>query len=248
MIGTLSVAWRGKKLSEDPVFLERVAAGKVNLSVSTEVPTGEKRRNARGSLMIFLLAILCVVILGIFPGMVDVETGQAVMIVMLAASALIMLIFKAKADETVKNSIMRGGIVAVISILGVSWMGSSFFEGNRTEIVQGIGGIVEQAPWAFAIGLFVLSILLISQAATVVTLMPVAVALGMPLPFPLASIRLPTVPSSFPPTVLFLRLCRLIRQAVRGSDISAQPQLHAARLVTTISTTLIALALANILL
>lgn len=249
LIGTLSVAWRGKKLSEDPVFLERVAAGKVNLSVSTEVPTGEKLRNARGSLMIFLLGILCVVILGIFPGVVDVETGQAVMIVMLAASALIMLIFKAKADDTVKNSIMRGGIVAVISILGVSWMGSSFFEGNRTEIVQGIGGIVAQAPWAFAIGLFVLSILLISQAATVVTLMPVAVALGMPLAI-LIGVYPATNGSFFLPTYGTVLAAVSFDQtgSTRIGKYLLNHSFMLPGLVTTISTTLLALALANILL
>jgi anaerobic C4-dicarboxylate transporter len=75
---------------------------------------------------------------------------------------------------------MKGGIVAVISILGVSWMGSSFFEGNRPEIVAGISSVIASAPWILALGLFVLSILLISQAATIVTLVPVAVALGLP--------------------------------------------------------------------
>jgi anaerobic C4-dicarboxylate transporter DcuA len=91
-----------------------------------------------------------------------------------------MLLCKAKPEETVKSSIMRGGVTAVISILGVSWMGSSFFEGNRPAIVDGISQIITQAPWVLAFGLFVLSVLLISQAATVVTLMPVAVALGLP--------------------------------------------------------------------
>jgi anaerobic C4-dicarboxylate transporter DcuA len=194
LVGTLSVAWRGKKLSEDPVFQERVKAGQVNISTAEMQFSGEKLRNARGSLAVFLFAIVVVVILGIFPQlrphyqvfaegqteMGQVETGQAIMIVMLAAAGLIMLLFKAKPDETVKNSIMRGGVVAVISILGVSWMGSSFFEGNRQEIVAGISEIIRQAPWVFAFGLFVLSILLISQAATIVTLMPVAVALGLP--------------------------------------------------------------------
>jgi anaerobic C4-dicarboxylate transporter-like protein len=194
LVGTLSVAWRGKKLSEDPVFQERVKSGQVNITTAELQFAGEKLRNARGSLAVFLFAIVIVVILGIFPQlrphyqvfseglteMGQVETGQAIMIVMLAAAGLIMLLFKAKPDETVKNSIMRGGIVAVISILGVSWMGSSFFEGNRPEIVAGISEIIRQAPWVFAFGLFVLSILLISQAATIVTLMPVAVALGLP--------------------------------------------------------------------
>jgi anaerobic C4-dicarboxylate transporter DcuA len=194
LVGTLSVAWRGKKLSEDSVFQEKVKSGQVKIESAGIEFSGEKLRNARGSLALFLLAIVAVVLIGVFPGlrpryevftgetseMGQVETGQAIMIVMMAAAGLIMLLFKASPDETVKNSIMRGGVVAVISILGVSWMGSSFFEGNRPEIVGGISEVIRQAPWVFAMGLFVLSVLLISQAATIVTLMPVAVALGMP--------------------------------------------------------------------
>jgi anaerobic C4-dicarboxylate transporter DcuA len=41
---------------------------------------------------------------------------------------------------------------------------------------------VRAQPWIFALGLFALSILLFSQAATVLLLMPVALALGLPGP------------------------------------------------------------------
>jgi anaerobic C4-dicarboxylate transporter DcuA len=58
-------------------------------------------------------------------------------------------------------------------------MGSSFFEGNRTAIVGGISDLIQAQPWLFAVGLFALSVLLFSQAATVTTLMPVGVALGL---------------------------------------------------------------------
>lgn len=192
--GTLSVAWKGKKLSEDPIYQERLKAGKITEKSAEIELSGEKLRNARGSNLLFLLAIISVVVIGIVPelrpqyqmlgeGKLEtgqVDMGQAIMIIMLAAAGLMMLFFKAKAEEAVKGSIMKGGIVAVISILGVSWMGSSFFEGNRVEIVNGISGVIQQAPWVFALGLFVLSMLLFSQAATVVTLVPVAVALGLP--------------------------------------------------------------------
>ncbi|MCK6620250.1 MAG: anaerobic C4-dicarboxylate transporter [Calditrichaceae bacterium] len=192
--GTLSVAWKGKKLSEDPIYQERLKAGKITEKSAEIELSGEKLRNAVGSNLLFLLAIISVVIIGIIPelrpqyqmlgeGKLEtgqVDMGQAIMIIMLAAAGLMMLFFKAKAEEAVKGSIMKGGIVAVISILGVSWMGSSFFEGNRVEIVNGISGVIQQAPWVFALGLFVLSMLLFSQAATVVTLVPVAVALGLP--------------------------------------------------------------------
>ena len=41
---------------------------------------------------------------------------------------------------------------------------------------------MQQHPWVFALGLFALSILLASQAATVVTLVPVGIGLGVSTP------------------------------------------------------------------
>jgi anaerobic C4-dicarboxylate transporter DcuA len=74
---------------------------------------------------------------------------------------------------------MSAGTVALISIAGLGWLGSSFFEGNRPFIIGGISGVVQQHPWVFGLGLFALSILLASQAATIVTLVPVGIALGL---------------------------------------------------------------------
>jgi anaerobic C4-dicarboxylate transporter DcuA len=195
LVGTLSVAWKGKDLKDDPEYQERLKSGKIQEASAAVEMAKEKIGNARNSLLLFLVAIVVVVFIGIFPELRpsyemftgkesitnQLEMGDAIMIIMLAAAGIMMIFFKAKPAEAVKGSIMNGGVVAVISILGVSWMGSSFFEGNRIEIVGGISGIIQQAPWVLVIGLFVLSMLLFSQAATVVTLMPVAVALGMPL-------------------------------------------------------------------
>ena len=75
---------------------------------------------------------------------------------------------------------MSGGLTAIISILGVSWMGSSFFTANSEIIVSSISSAIGAYPWVFAFGLFVLSLLLFSQAATIVILVPVGVALGLP--------------------------------------------------------------------
>ena len=100
----------------------------------------------------------------------------------LAAAGLIMVFFKASPEAAVKGSIMKGGLVALISILGVSWLGSSFFEGNQQAIVGGISSAIQSHPWVFALGMFALSVLLFSQAATVVTLVPVGLALGLSAP------------------------------------------------------------------
>ena len=189
LAGALSVAWRGKALHADPEHQQRLASGKLKPPEALPAITGKALFNARGSTLLFLVAIALVVVLGVFPELKPepiikglphtIDTADAIMIVMLAAAGLTMLLFKAGAEAAVKGSIMKGGVTAFISILGVSWLGSSLFEGNRTTIVGGISGLIQQAPWVFALGLFVLSILLMSQAATVVTLMPVGVALGL---------------------------------------------------------------------
>ena len=70
-------------------------------------------------------------------------------------------------------------MIALVSIAGLAWIGSSFFAGNRTAIVGAISHIVERAPWLFAMGMFSLSALLFSQAATITTLAPVGLALGI---------------------------------------------------------------------
>jgi anaerobic C4-dicarboxylate transporter DcuA len=195
VIGSLSVAWRGKELDSDPVYQQRLATGEVKPPQAAAPIEKQNLFRARGSMLFFLLGIVLVVLIGIFPNlrpayevitegvvtdMDQVSMGMAIMIVMIAVAGLIMVVFKASPEAALKGTIMRSGITAIICILGISWLGSSFFEGNRTYIVGGIASVLEVYPWTFAIGMFVLSTMLFSQAATVAILMPVGVALKLP--------------------------------------------------------------------
>ena len=196
LLGAFAVMWKGPELKDDPDYQERLAKGMIAPRASATALEGAGLMRARGSVIAFMLAALLVVVLGLFPSLrpdyTIVSRGQesieildmapAIMMLMLAAAGINMLVFKASATATVKGSIMNAGMVALISIAGLGWLGSSFFEGNRQFIIGGISGVVQQHPWVFAIGLFVLSILLSSQAATVVTLMPAGVALGLGAP------------------------------------------------------------------
>jgi len=193
LTGALSVAWRGKQLSEDPEYQRRLATGELKPPQPAPEFHGRELFNAGGSTILFLVTILVIVVIGMFPalrpvyqtvqdGIVDsdqVSMGAVIMIIMIATAGLTMIVFKASPDATLKGSIMRGGIMAVISIVGVSWLGSSFFEGNRPFIVSGLSDLIRHYPWMFAAGLFILSNLLFSAAATVVILMPLGLAMGM---------------------------------------------------------------------
>ena len=194
VIGSLSVAWRGKNLDADLEYQKRLANGEVK-AAQQAVPIEQTNLfRARGSMLLFLLGIVLVVLIGIFPNLRpvyevtgtgvaetdQVSMGMAIMIVMIAIAGLIMVVFKASPEAALKGTIMRSGITALICILGISWLGSSFFEGNRSFIVGGISSLLQAYPWTFAIGMFVLSTMLFSQAATVAILMPVGVSLKLP--------------------------------------------------------------------
>lgn len=196
VIGSLSVAWRGKSLDADEEYQQRLATGEVKKPAAPAPIEGKNLFRARGSMLFFLLGIIVVVLIGIFPNLRpayevavtesgaiqtdQVSMGMAIMIVMIAIAGLILVVFKASPEAALKGTIMRSGITAIICILGISWLGSSFFEGNRTFIVGGISSLLQVYPWTFAIGMFVLSAMLFSQAATVAILMPVGVALNLP--------------------------------------------------------------------
>jgi anaerobic C4-dicarboxylate transporter DcuA len=262
--GTLSVAFRGADLADDPEYQKRLVDARV--STPTERPRleGAARRQAILSCVVFLAAIVFVVLLGIFPNLRpiyeqtssegvteqgQVEMGRAVMIVMMAAAGLLMLGVKADPEKALKGSIMKGGLTAIISILGVSWMGSSFFEGNRLAIVSGISSVVEAQPWVFAVGLFALSILLFSQAATIAILGPVAVALGLPPALVLGSY--PAVNGNFFLPTYGTVLAAVAFDSTGTTRIGRYLLNHSFMrpgLVTTATATVVAMALARLVL
>ena len=200
IVGSVSVFKKGKELNDDPEYLKKLTEGKIKALGEIKPLIGTELKRAKGSTVLFFSAIILVVIVGIFPelrptyqtiinGSItdgQIDMGSAIMIIMLAVAGLMMVLFKADAEKAVKGNIMKSGIVAIISILGISWLGSSFFEGNRTLIVESISSAIAGYQWVFGIGLFLLSILLFSQAATVVTLMPVGLAIGIPAPLLIA--------------------------------------------------------------
>jgi len=196
ILGALAVMWKGKELDQDPIYQERLAKGLFEEPVAAATLDPAQLRRARGSVLVFLAAAVLVVVLGLSPSfrpsypvlvngeeaVEQLEMAPAIMIVMLAAAGINALLFGASPAVTVKGSLMNAGVVALVSIAGLGWLGSSFFEGNRSVIIDSISSTVQQHPWVFAVGLFVLSILLASQAATVITLMPVGIGLGLGIP------------------------------------------------------------------
>ncbi|MGE7770594.1 anaerobic C4-dicarboxylate transporter family protein [Viridibacillus arvi] len=187
MIAAFVVSRKGKELPEDPIYLKRLEEGLASIKQDKKAfhPTSASKL----SVVLFLLAAVLIVVLGSFeqlrPGW-DIDGVYTPMsmpvtieILMLTIAALIIIFCKANVDEIVSGSVFKAGASAVVAIFGIAWMGDTFFNGNAELINSSISGLVTAAPWLFAIALFVLSILLYSQAATVRTLMPLGVTLGI---------------------------------------------------------------------
>jgi len=174
----------GKELEDDPVYQERLKNGMVKDTATTDVlstMSPEQIKRARFSVFIFLLAVVNIILLGLVktwrPEMVTMT--HTIELLMFIAAGLIALVGRVKPAALTKGNIFEAGMVATINVLGVAWMGSTVFNGNLEVFTNGIAGVVSEAPILFAIALFIMSIMLFSQAATVKTLYPLGIALGI---------------------------------------------------------------------
>lgn len=174
----------GKELLEDPEYLRRLEAGMIDTK-HVELNDVKNMFHARISVIIFIAATLLIVLFGSIPAMRPVFNGTAldmpaiIEILMLCAAAVILLISRTDGIKATQGSVFPAGMQAVIAIFGIAWMGDTFINGNITELTGSIEGIVRQMPWLFGLVLFVMSILLYSQAATVRAIVPLGIALGI---------------------------------------------------------------------
>jgi anaerobic C4-dicarboxylate transporter DcuA len=187
MIAAFVSSKMGKELNNDPEYLKRLEAGLA--PIRKDKKEYKATKGSKLSVVFFLLAAVLVVVLGSFeelrPGwtidgvFTRMTMPASIEIVMLTIAALIIIFCKPNVEEIVSGSVFKAGATAVVAIFGIAWMGDTFFQGNMELISGSISDLVTAAPWLFAVALFALSILLYSQAATVRTLMPLGVALGI---------------------------------------------------------------------
>lgn len=179
----------GKELKDDPIYQQRIKEQKVESDATTatevEIVIGSK---AKLSVYLFLSAALLVVIMGALPSLRPIfdekPMGMAhtIEIVMLACGALIILFCKPNGDKITKGSVFHAGMRAVIAVFGIAWLGDTLMQGHLEEVKVFVSSLVETKPWTFAFALFLLSVLVNSQGATVATLFPVGIALNVPAP------------------------------------------------------------------
>ena len=220
---------RGKDLDKDPEFQAKIADPVQRAAIYGEgISALDKQipREGKGSVFIFLGALLLIIAFAVFPDMLpdydtirpvkgadNVEIVDGVMIsprqlaeagihmeevteiveedlkmnlviemLMISAAALMVLFFKVSPKKAVSCAVWQAGMTAVVAIFGIAWMADTYFDNYMPQIQAVLISIVEKYPWAIAFVFFIVSMLINSQGAVVVSMLPLAYSLGIPGP------------------------------------------------------------------
>lgn len=169
------------ELDSDPVYMERLAKGLVKAPNAGERPA--LLPHAKLSVLIFLLGVIFVVLYAsaISPavGIIDpviVPRDAAIWSVMFIIATLISFCCKIDVSKIGSSSVFQSGMIAVICVFGVAWLGDTFVSNHSNEIKELAAGTVSQYPALLAVVFFIAAMLLYSQAATAKAITPAIVA------------------------------------------------------------------------
>ena len=173
-------------LDKDPVFQAKIADpeqrayiyGNTATTLDREIP-----QSAKNSVFIFLGALLMVVFFAIFlPKLtyLHVKMNQVIQIIMITAAALMIIFCKASPKKAVAGPVWQSGMVAVVAIYGIAWMADTYFGNYMPQIQDMLDEVVTKYPWSIALVFFAVSVLINSQGAVVVAMLPLAYKLGIP--------------------------------------------------------------------
>ena len=179
---------RGLDLDKDPEFQKKVADpiqreyiyGSGATTLDKEIP-----QSAKNAVFVFLGALCIIVFFAIFQSALPSWDGKplkmnlVIQIVMIAAAALMILFCKAQPKKAVSGPVWQSGMVAVVAIYGIAWMADTYFSNYMPEIQAMLEGIVKDYPWSIALVFFMVSVLINSQGAVVVSMLPLAYSLGI---------------------------------------------------------------------
>ena len=107
------------------------------------------------------------------------KMNVVIQIVMISAAALMIIFCKASPKKAVTGPVWQSGMVAVVAIYGIAWLADTYFANYLTEIQGMLAGMVKHYPWSIAFAFFLVSVLVNSQGAVVVAMLPLAYKLGI---------------------------------------------------------------------
>lgn len=185
--GAVSVYKKGKELAEDPVYQARIAAGTV-MDFKEQTENRPVDAKAKLSVVIFMIGMLAIVLLGAFDKLRPVYADASVLpmttiiqILMLVAGACIVIFCKLDSGKVINASIFKSGMFALVLAFGLCWLVNTFIGDQTTFISDNMSALTNQYPWVFIIAVFIVGAITTSQASTTMIMIPIAVALKLPV-------------------------------------------------------------------
>ena len=142
-------------------------------------------REAKRAVYVFLLALVIIVMFAAVPSLLPSWDGKplkmnlVIQIVMIMAAALMIIFCKAQPKKAVAGPVWQSGMVAVVAIYGIAWLADTYFSNYMDTMQAMLTDIVKDYPWSIAIVFFLVSVLINSQGAVVVAMLPLAYSLGI---------------------------------------------------------------------
>ncbi|MDD3139732.1 MAG: anaerobic C4-dicarboxylate transporter family protein [Lachnospiraceae bacterium] len=185
--GAISVYKKGKELADDTEYQARVAAGLViNFKEHTEEKPVDKK--AKLSVIIFMVGMLAIVLMGAFVKLRPVYADDFVLpmttiiqMFMLVAGAFIVIFCKLDSSKIIGSSIFKSGMFALVLAFGLCWLVNTFIGDQSTFISDNMSALTNKYSWIFIIGVFIVGAITTSQASTTMIMIPIAIALNIPV-------------------------------------------------------------------
>ncbi|WP_419209528.1 anaerobic C4-dicarboxylate transporter [Photobacterium leiognathi subsp. mandapamensis] len=179
---------RGKELADDPEYQRRlndpVWRDQILHTTSTSL-NEELPKSAMHAVMLFILALITIVIVAMVPEIRTIGDAKPIsmsliiQMMMLGFGGLILLVTRTNVQKVPEGVVFKSGMVAAIAIFGIAWMSDTYFQYAMPSFESGITEMVQQYPWTFALALFIVSVVVNSQAATARMMLPVGLAMGL---------------------------------------------------------------------
>ena len=189
---------RGKELEADPEYQRRLQdpiyrdqiLNSTKTTLNDFIP-----QSSKNAVYIFLSSIVLIVVLALYEDIRTFEVlkegvttqmvvpmGVIIQMVMLCFGGIILTTCKTSVKLVPEGVVFKSGMVACVAIFGIAWMSDTYFTYAMPYFKDGITAMVQAYPWTFIFALFAVSIVINSQAATAMMLLPVAITMSLPVP------------------------------------------------------------------
>jgi anaerobic C4-dicarboxylate transporter DcuA/anaerobic C4-dicarboxylate transporter DcuB len=196
VVTSLVVNRMWKNLDDDPEVQAKIAAGELEApqlavagaSASSRLTYTKEGRN---SALAFLLGVVAIVILGLFPQLrpafaaegeaaVAIDMTTTIVMVMFVVGVAILFLGRPDVKTVPDQSVFKAGMISAIALFGIAWLTATFISAHEDYIVGTIGGWVTSWQFIFAVAVFLVAALTTSQSTATRTIVPIGLAAGLP--------------------------------------------------------------------